>query len=375
MKRLLLAIGMCLYGMMTFAQGEIQFTLMKSEQTDISSEVKEALNLKLKQVFNRNSAAAANSYNVFVIEPTLELTDIMQTEGMVQEVSVAKGELTLIAKNKIDGTMYYSMTIPVKGSKVGNREKALLAMITNIKTTNTAFTRFIRLSRQKIQDYYAENCSVILQHAQELYDLKRYEEAISYLSAVSDALPCYEQTSVLMKELMSHHTTNPDTVVVEKIVEKVVEKPIIVEKPVVVEKVVEKPIETEKVITTTSPNPAPECEVSVSVTDLDVKIIRCYGNRTQHRITIELEVTNRNNNITNTSVNFLSAFASDGVEYGKCHSLNRTNSWASTKMPPQVKIKQNYYVVEVDRQIDSFSYVEINIRNAKVIIRNLAVKW
>lgn len=381
MKKLLLAIGLCMHSVMAFAQGEIQFTLLKSEQTDIPPKVAEALDLKLKQVFNRNSAAAADGYNVFAIEPSLELTDVMQTEGMVQDVTVAKGELTLIAKNKVDGTMYYSMTIPTKGSIVGNHEKALLAMIAGIKITDTAFTRFIRLSRQKIQDYYAENCSVILQKAQELYDLQRYEEAMSYLSAISSTLPCHEQASVLMKELMPHLTTEPDTVVVEKIVEKVVEKPVVVEKvvekPVVVEKVIEKPIVVEKVTNkpTTPKTPAQECEVTVSVTDLDVKVTRCYGNRTQRRITIELEVTNRNNNITNTNVDFLSAFASDGVEYGERHSLDRKSSWSPTKMPPQVKLKQNYYVVEVDHHIDSFSYIEMNIRNAKVVIRNLTVNW
>ena len=172
------------------AQGKLQFNINRSAQKDISENVVNALDLKLKQIMNRNSAAAADAYNVFAIDPSIELTDIVSTEGMVQNVSVAKGNLTLIAKNRIDGAMYYTMTIPVKGDAFGNNEKALLKLISNIKVTDPAFTRFIRISRQKIEEYYDANCSVILQKAKILSDQGKYKEAMSYLSAISPSLPC-----------------------------------------------------------------------------------------------------------------------------------------------------------------------------------------
>ena len=165
---------------------EVQFTVLPSTQTDLSDEIAEALNLKLKQILTRNSAASANAYNVFGIEPAIVVEEELASEGLMDRVNLVKGELTLIAKNLVDGSLYYSMSIPISGtSEGGSEEKALKAMVTNIKTTNTAFTRFIRLARQKIQDYYAANCAVILQKAQTLYAQKQYQEALSYLSAVS----------------------------------------------------------------------------------------------------------------------------------------------------------------------------------------------
>ena len=191
MKKLWLLISMCMFPLWMFAQGEIQFTLLKASQEDIPQSVTDALDLKLKQVLTRNSAAAAGLYNVFAMEPVFELTDVMTSEGLAQNVSVAQGELTLIAKNLVDGTLYYSMVIPVNGNAVGDKEKAMKALVNGIKVTNTAFTRFIRTARQKIQDYYAANCGIILQKAQGLYEQKKYQEAMSYLSAVSEMLPCY----------------------------------------------------------------------------------------------------------------------------------------------------------------------------------------
>ena len=223
MKRLLFLLLACVCGLGAFAQGEIQFTILKSAQEELPPSVVEALDLRLKQIFNRNSAASANGYNVFAIEPVFELSDVMTTAGMMQEVSVVKGELTLIAKNLVDGTMYYSMIIPVKGNGVGGEEKAMKNMIGNIKATNTAFTRFIRTTREKIQDYYAANCAIILQKAQGLFDQKKYQEAMNYLSAISETLPCYEQAAVLLKELYNYVPSEPDTVIVERVVEKPVE--------------------------------------------------------------------------------------------------------------------------------------------------------
>lgn len=378
MKKLLLLAWMCTCFLLTFAQGDVQFTLLKTSQTDMPQGVIDALDLKLKQVLTRNSAASANGYNVFAIEPTLELTDVQTSEGLMQNVSVAKGELVLMAKNIVDETLYYSMTIPVKGNGVGDKEKAMKAMIADIKVTNNAFTRFIRISRQKIQDYYAANCATILQKAQGLYDQKKFQEAISYLSAISEAVPCYEQASVLMAELAQYMPDAPDTVIVQRvvekpvetIVEKVVEKPVvvekIVEKPVVVEKVVEKPVIVEK------ETPKADCEITISTNNLQFKVLKCTGNSVQQRITIQVELTNvdtdRN---TNEYLGFISAFTNSGVE---CKSFDWPDGHAK-RLPPRVPVRCEFYVTKVFDKFPSFSYIELEVGNARVYIRNLPVQW
>lgn len=376
MKKIFLSMMLGLLSLTGSAQGNLQFNINRSAQKDISEKVVNALDLKLKQIMNRNSAAAADAYNVFAIEPSIELTDIISTEGMVQNVSVAKGNLTLIAKNKIDGAMYYQMTIPVKGDAFGNDEKALLKMISNIKVTDPAFTRFIRISRQKIEEYYDANCSVIIQKAKSLSDQGKYKEAMSYLSAISPSLPCYQQSSELEKEISANIPVEVphDTVVVEKEVEKIVEKVVekevekIVEKPVVIEKVVEKPI--------ASPAPAPDpdkldCQITINTQDFTFKVIECVGDMTQRRITIKASITNvTKRNFKELRVTMSSAYSDEGVQL---NSLSAENLWQD--FPSKITVPRHFYITNIDSKIDKLSFVELHLGDTHVEIRNIPITW
>ena len=372
MKKIFLSMMLGLLSLTGSAQGNLQFNINRSAQKDISENVVNALDLKLKQIMNRNSAAAADAYNVFAIDPSIELTDIVSTEGMVQNVSVAKGNLTLIAKNKIDGAMYYTMTIPVKGDAFGNNEKALLKLISNIKVTDPAFTRFIRISRQKIEEYYDANCSVILQKAKSLSDQGKYKEAMSYLSAISPSLPCYQQSSELEKEISANIPPEVpyDTVVVEKEVEKVVEKEVekvvekVVEKPVIIEKVVEKPVAT----------PTPDnldCQISISTQDFTFKVIECVGDMTQRRITIKAAITNvTTGNIKNLWVRMLSAYTGEGVQLNELSCENYYQDF-----PSKITVPRNFYITKIDSKINKLSFVDLKLGDTVVEIRNLPVRW
>lgn len=371
MNKLWLLVLLCATSLATFAQ-EIQFTILKSAQPELSRSVADALDLRLKQVFTRNSAGSANQYNVFAIEPVFELSDVLTTDGLVQEVSVVKGELTLIAKNLVDGTMYYSMTIPVRANAVGNEEKAMKSMIGNIKSTDTKFTRFIRITRQKIQDYYAANCAIILQKAQALYNQQKYQEAVSYLSAISETLPCYEQVAVLQAELAQYAPVGPDTVIVQKVVEMPVEVEKIVEKSVVVEKIVEKPVIVEKVVEKPVAAPNVNCEITYSTNRLQFKILKCYGNAAQQRVTILAEMTNVNTNRnTEEYMRFISAITDSGTE---CKNFEIQNG-AWMRMPPRVPVRREFYVTKIFDKFPSFSYIELTIADTRVYIRNLPIQW
>lgn len=216
-KRLIFAWLLSLSTLVAWAQGSnIQFSLLRTAQTDIPASVAGALDTKLKAMLTRNSAAAGGSDNVFVIEPVLEAGESLSAEGPIRQVTMSRGELTLLAKNKVDGSLYYSLTLSLRGHSAGNIEQALRSMVDNIKVTDKRFTRFIRLARQKIDDYYAANCATILLKAKALHESGRTQEAISYLSAVSAALPCYEQAAALMAEIKAQEPQPRDTIVIRR---------------------------------------------------------------------------------------------------------------------------------------------------------------
>lgn len=388
MKKLFLFISCCLSALCTFAQGDIQFHVLKSAQTDLSASVAESLDLRLKQILNRNSAATADAYNVFAIEPVIEMGDVVSTEGMVQNVSVAKGELTLLAKNAVDGMMYYSVVVPLKGDATGDKEKAMKTMVANLKVTDPVFTRFIRTARQKIQDYYAANCAVILQQAQSLYEQGKYGEAMSYLSAISVSVPCYEQASVLLAELAKLQPQAPDTVVIERVVERPVEVEKVVEVPVEVEKIVEVPVEVERIVEVPvvvekpviverpveQPVAAPEeldCEISISTQDLRFKVLKCFGDVVQKRITIVGQFTNvTNDNWKSVRVEFRSAFTANGVEL-----KDKTPQDYWQNFPTKVPTPREFYVTKLTEKVKRFSFVELYVNGTTIEIRNLPVEW
>lgn len=325
-----------------------------SGESELSEASQEMLQNKLKQIITRNSAGAANDYNVFVIEPVITVLDKQSTSGLMRNTTLVKGELTLVAKNKIDGSMYHSAVVSVSGQAAEGADP-YKAMISALRTTDPVYTRFIRIARQKIQDYYAANCATILQKAQSLYNLKKYPEALSYLSAVSESVPCYEQASVLQTELAQYvPDVQPDTVIIQKVIEK----------PVIVEKVVEKPVAQE--------TPAARCEITLSTNRLQFKVLKCTGNATQQRITILAEMTNvdtgRN---TDEFLRFTSAFTDSGTE---CKNFEIQNG-AWMKMPPRVTVRREFYVTNVFDRFSLFSYIELLVADTKVYIRNLPVQW
>ncbi len=351
-----------------FAQAEIQFTITKSTQDNLSEDVIDALDLRLKQIFSRNSASATNAYNVFLIEPYFELSETLTSDGLIQEVSLIKGELTLMAKNKIDNAIYYTLTIPVSGNSVGNQNDAMKNLIRNIKITDPKFTRYIRTARKKITDHYTANCESIIQRTQLLYEQNRYEEAQNYINAVPEIAPCYKQVSDIQIKIAKSIPATPDTVFVERIIEKGV--------PSKQENNDTLLLNDNKttVVEDTPVNIENQYDIFISVNDMSVKIIKCFGNKEQRRITLQLEVTNQNEDILNTNVCFNSAYTQDGVE---CKKLGALSDWKTSyvNMPYDVALKQNYYIMNVNSSVTALKYIELIIRDAKIIIRNLPVEW
>ena len=157
---------------------------------------------------------------MFAIEPTISVEKIISTkDGVVLDVPIAQGELVLIAKNIIDGAEYYSTSIELEGESLGSKDKAMKSMIKGIKVTDPAYKQFINTARKKIEEYYSTNCAFILQKAKALYNQQRYKEAISYLSAATANIPCYDQAYALQEQILAKFGTKPDTVIVEKVVE------------------------------------------------------------------------------------------------------------------------------------------------------------
>jgi hypothetical protein len=368
MKKVFISLIALLACAGTLPAQTINFSILEPEvNSKLPAASAELLAKKTEQIITRNSAGAASVHNVFVIQPSIQIIDEQSSAGIVRNVKMVKGELTLTAKNKVDGSLYHTIIVSLTAT-VPENEDVYRKMISSIKPTDPVYTRFIRIARQKIADYYAANCAVILLKAQGLFDARQYEEALSYLSAISESLPCYEQASVLLGELTKLLPDAPDTVIIQKVIEKpvIVEK--VIEKPVVIEKVVEKPVPVPR------EQQEPDCQINISSNDLKFKVLKCFGNATQQRVTILTEIINENTNIKgDVWTRMIAAYTGDGKECSNFGTEQNNNWWY--KLPPRVPVKREYYILNLFDQVDSFSFVELKIGSVTVTIRNLPVVW
>lgn len=408
------------------AQDAINFTAVEPVEGDMSQQVANALKLKVEQILSRNGAGATSMYNAFVVEPQLNLLEEMSTEGLIRNVSLIKAELTLLAKNALDGSLYGSIVVPISGNGKGSKDETLRALIANVKATDSQYARFIRNARQKVIDHYTQNCGTIVQKAQVMINTGKCNEAIAYLGCVPETVPCYEQASealvqayglakntecesqiLMARNYLIRHKYDEALDVLTKIpqssncnaearaltdsVQKYinippevieVEKEVIKEVPVekIVEKEVIKEVPVEKIVVKEVPVAAPaasapalNAKINISCPDLEFVLLSCTGSESQQRITITGCITNKSRDRDGGEVRIMSAIDSDGNTYSDCSST--VGYYNTKKMPYGIPLKESFYVNKVFDRLGSLVHVELRIRGCEVIIKDLPVVW
>lgn len=365
------------------ASDEIRFAVTEISNDGLTAEAASSLRDRVVRALSRVDAVSDNPYEVFDVVPSVELHDKQSTEGLVREVARITGDLTLRAVNRIDGTLYHSVTLPLSASATGGLNAAMQKLPQSVKPTDPVFVRFIRQARNKIDDYYAANCATIIAQAQLLADTGRAEEAASYLSGVTAHVPCYDAAAAIITEI-SRPAAALDTIVVEREVE--VERVVEVEVPadtVVVERVVEVEVPVEVPVAAPAPAPAPQPQASpsprvvVHADDLKVRILSCRGNLSTGRISIRVEILNLNPNKDRGYCIMEKAFNADGEEYSErmVKYEDRGISGGNYNLPYDIPVKMEFYIDNVRRRTPMLSFMQLGIRNVKVEVRDLPVQW
>ncbi len=362
---------MALLGLsLTAVAGEtaVKFYLDDLKNSSMPADVAGAIEDKLLAALSRTEAVDMSPHNVFHIIPAVDFTEVAETEGMMREVARVQADLKLSAWNPIDGTVYNTVIIPLKGSAAGGKDAAMRKLANSVKATDPVFVRFVRTSRQRIQDHYAENCGNIIAQAQRLKGMGRYAEAASYLSAVPPSVVCFDQSEALMGEVMPYLMQAPDTVVVEKVVETVVEVP--VEQQPVAE---ETPVVTEPV--SQAPAPSGLGDVTIEGQNIDFEILSCKGDLKRRSIIITARALNDNLDDARVYVNLDNAITSDGTEFRDLRLNDHNYGSGYVAMPEGVPVKMQITIPGVRTRIDTISYMGMTIRGIAVTVRNLPVSW
>lgn len=321
---------------------------------------------KTVQILTRNSAAAAGAVDVFTIVPSLSITGQAETSGLVRDISTVSGDLMLVAKNKVDGAKYYSVTIPLKAASKSGGSAAVLALANSIKPTDAAFTRFVRLAREKVEEYYSDHCSDVLGRAQTLAAAGKTALAMVYLTGVPASAPCHEESVEYIAALRGK--IDDDIAAAEK---KREEKE-------------DKNWERWKEMNS-NPNNAPNGSQSprnvaaptasgqydIFIEDpnwkFDITSAEYIASARKIKITASIEYVGKKSLDGNCALGFRQAVDMDGESFDRCY----VEGSKYRSFPDGVPVKVEYFIEDVKTYPGTISFIGLSVDYKKIEIRNL----
>lgn len=345
---------------------------------DVSEEAAKVLYRKAEQILTRNSAGAAGAVDVFAVRAKLTVTDQAKSSGLVREISSVSGEWTLTAVNKVDNSKYYSVTVPLEAVMKGTQNGGpSLALANAIKPTDAVYTRFIRVAREKIDEFYSDHCSEILGRASNLGLSGQYELALTYLTGMPASAPCHDDALELIAGLRTKIDT--DKAIAEEKAEAKEEK-----------RREERRKEREdrnskRFSDDKSRNSDHSDREDLSDYSQDDTLGELYIESPDWRFIVtdaQYIPTSRKIKITASAtyigkktlsgdcrLGFKKALDQSGDAYDTCYVQGST--WRT--FPENVPVKIVYYIDDVRKNPDTLSFVGLTIDNIKVEIRNLPV--
>ena len=132
---------------------EIMFGVRIPERSGMSEDVSGLLDNRIVQILGRCGAGASGKRDVFVVEPVVNVLDKTKSEGLVQNVSSVKGELSLTARHRYSDAVIYNTTIPISAVVKGGGSDDAELLTKAIKPTDAAFVRFVRNARKNAFEY------------------------------------------------------------------------------------------------------------------------------------------------------------------------------------------------------------------------------
>jgi len=162
---------------------------------------------KLTQVVTKNGLAGSPFNTRFIISANVSLAskDILPGPPPMHAYNM---DVTLYIGDGFEGTVFSSTTISVKG--VGTNEvKAYMAGLKQIKPGNPEIQAFVKQGKEKIIQYYKDNCDLIIKRAQSIADQNDYDQAIFMLSAIPSACEeCYTKAMAAIKPIFKAKIDN-----------------------------------------------------------------------------------------------------------------------------------------------------------------------
>lgn len=174
-------------------------TYIPYEMEQVPAAARQILETKLGQMVTMNGISDVSYNSRFIITPNVSVMskDVL---GTAPPKIVLNLDVTLYIGDGLNGTLYTSKSFSVKG--IGSNEtKAYIDAIKNMKTNSENVQEFVTLGKQKIINFFNNNCELIQKEANTLANQNRYEEALGLLVNVPVNSSCYDKVGKSLKTM------------------------------------------------------------------------------------------------------------------------------------------------------------------------------
>lgn len=181
---------------------------MANQVENIPLSARNNLQSKMTQLLTNNGIAGSVGYDTrFIITPNVSVLAKEVVASAPPKIALQL-EIAFYVGDGVSGVKFGSAVVQAKG--VGqNENKAYINAFKNIKSTNQNLTDLIENAKNRILNYYLENCGLILKEAETLIQQNKYEEAIYHLSKIPViSEDCYAKAQKLIKNTYDQKIEN-----------------------------------------------------------------------------------------------------------------------------------------------------------------------
>ena len=133
----------------------------------------------------------ADAAGLFVVTPTLTITDDGAVDTGMTTLHVLRADLTLSVKNLFEDTVFGSQTISLQANGK-SIEACMRSLINKVNVNDARFAKLIGDVQQGIADYYTRQMPKILAKVNSLVAREEYEDAMAALAVIPESVDEYE---------------------------------------------------------------------------------------------------------------------------------------------------------------------------------------
>lgn len=196
MKKLLFLIVAVLTVFSTHAE-DVYISVALPKDCTFDNNTNSLLKNKLLNIVSSGGVASTECCAIILV-PEVNLLNKEQVESGMRNITTLEILVTITVRNILTDAVYNTMSITMRGNGYSEIE-AVRSAIRNLEPDKCS--DFIKISKEKILEYYRDNTSVLITKANMFAKQQLYDEAIATLASYPESLAGYPQIANIIIEI------------------------------------------------------------------------------------------------------------------------------------------------------------------------------